>query len=144
MRPSLLLKRPSTEARNVDFVLENHIEEAIVIQLSRRIQVETAMKSFSRWAIRARWPLLSAIARCAARLTFSTNGLVVDNDFDNWIPANDRVSDLFEAVDKWCSANALVFVVLGYREGGVFQPESLGACPALCHTREPCAQNFSR
>ncbi len=89
------------------------------------MNVDTMMQSLSRGIIRYRWALLAFIAVTTGALLYATKDLVVDNDFDNWLPENDRVSELYRLVDEQFSSNALVFVVLDCTERGVFDPASL-------------------
>ena len=89
------------------------------------MNVDSVMQSFSREIIRYRWVFLALILLITAALVYAAKDLVVDNDFDNWLPENDRVSELYRMVDKQFSSNALVFVVLDCTEQGVFHPASL-------------------
>jgi predicted RND superfamily exporter protein len=107
------------------------------------MNVDTVMQSLSRWIIRHRWALLSVILLITAALAYSTKDLVVDNDFDNWLPENDRVSKLYRLVDEQFSSNALVFVVLDCTERGVFDPESLRLVQRLTDSLEAIDELFN-
>ena len=80
------------------------------------MNVESVMQSFSRGVIRYRWPLPALITVITVGLIYAAKNLVVDNDFDNWLPENDRVSELYRMADEQFSSNALVFVVLDCTE----------------------------
>ena len=64
------------------------------------MNVDTMMHSLSRGILRYRWALLAFIAVTTWALLYATKDLVVDNDFDNWLPENDRVSELYRLVDE--------------------------------------------
>ena len=89
------------------------------------MNVDTAMKSFSRHIIRYRWVWLVLIVLITAALANATRYLVVNNDYDMWLPANDKVSELYRLVDKQFSSTAVLFTVLDFSEKGVFHPDSL-------------------
>jgi len=89
------------------------------------MDVQSSLESFSRGVIRNRWLLLGAIALVTVALVSSTKDLVVNNDYDNWLPAHDKVSELYRLVDRQFSSTALVFTVLDCTEKGVFHPDSL-------------------
>jgi len=95
------------------------------------MNVDATMKSFSRWIIRTRWVLLALIVLITLGLLHTTKYLVVNNDYDNWLPANDRVSELYRLVDKQFSSTALLFTVLDFTEKGVFHPDSLALVQRL-------------
>jgi predicted RND superfamily exporter protein len=107
------------------------------------MNVETAMQSFSRWILRHRWALLALFLLATAALLSATKDLIVDNDFDNWLPANDRVSELYRMADRHFSSNALVFVVLDCTEQGVFHPESLRLVERLTGALEAIDELFN-
>jgi len=87
--------------------------------------LDATMKSFSRWVIRNRWLLLAVIALMTGGLAYATRGLVVNNDYDHWLPEDDRVSELYRLVDRQFAATALLFIVLDFEEKGVFHADSL-------------------
>jgi predicted RND superfamily exporter protein len=58
-------------------------------------------------------------------LVHSTQHLTVNNDYDTWLPENDRVTELYRMVDDRFGANMMVFAVLDCTQRGVFDPESL-------------------
>ena len=101
------------------------------------------MQSFSRWIIRYRWVLLALIALITGVLAAAAKDLVVDNDFDNWLPAHDRVSKLYRMVDKQFSSNALVFVVLDCKEKGVFQHDNLALVQRMTDALEGIDELFN-
>lgn len=107
------------------------------------MNVDAAMLSFSRWIIRYRWALLALILLITAALVYAAKDLVVDNDFDNWLPENDRVSELYRMADEQFSSNALVFVVLDCSQKGVFHPESLRLVQQLTDALEGIDELFN-
>jgi hypothetical protein len=107
------------------------------------MNVDAAMQSFSRHVLRNRWALLALLLLVTAALAYASKGLVVDNDFDNWLPANDRVSELYRMADEQFSSNALVFVVLDCTEHGVFHPGSLRLVQRLTHELEGIDELFN-
>ena len=111
--------------------------------MRRLMNVDSMMQSFSRGIIRYRWFLLAFIAVTTGALLYAAKGLVVDNDFDNWLPENDRVSELYRLVDEKFSSNALVFVVLDCTERGVFDPASLRLVRQLTDALEAIDELFN-
>jgi len=107
------------------------------------MSVDTAMQTFSRWIIRYRWPLLAVSLLATAALVYAAKDLAVDNDFDNWLPENDRVSELYRMADEQFSSNALVFVVLDCTERGVFHPSSLRLVQRLTDALEAIDELFN-
>ncbi len=107
------------------------------------MNVDTMMQTFSRGVIRYRWLLLVAIALITAALVNATKYLVVNNDYDNWLPANDRVSELYRLVDKQFSATALLFTVLDFSEEGVFEPDSLALVQRMTDALEGIDELFN-
>ena len=107
------------------------------------MDAQSSLKCFSRWVIRYRWLLLAVIALITGVLVDSTKDLVVDNDYDNWLPANDRVSELYHLVDKQFSSTALVFVVLDCTEKGVFHPDSLALVQRMTDALEGIDELFN-
>ena len=107
------------------------------------MNVDVAMLSHSRWIIRYRWLLLGAIALITFGLLYSTQYLVVNNDYDNWLPANDKVSELYRLVDKHFSSTALLFTVLDFSENGVFDPDSLALVQRMTDALEGIDELFN-
>lgn len=107
------------------------------------MNVDSMMQSFSRGIIRYRWVSLVLILLITAALVYAAKDLVVDNDFDNWLPENDRVSELYRLVDEQFSSNALVFVVLDCTERGVFDPASLRLVQRLTDELEAIDELFN-
>jgi predicted RND superfamily exporter protein len=107
------------------------------------MNVDAIMKSFSRWIIRTRWVLLGIFALITLGLVHTTKYLVVNNDYDNWLPANDRVSELYRLVDKQFSSTAILFTVLDFTERGVFQPDSLALVQRLTDALEGIDELFN-
>jgi hypothetical protein len=95
------------------------------------MKFESMMELFGQRVIRHRWVLLGLLALLTGGLIRSANHLVVDNDFDNWLPENDRVSELYRLADKQFSSNAVVFAILDCTEKGVFHPDSLALVERL-------------
>jgi len=81
--------------------------------------------SFSRWVIRLRWMILLLVVLMTGGLVYSTKYLTVNNDYDTWMPENERVTELARTVDDRFGANMMVFAVLDCTGKGVFHPESL-------------------
>ena len=86
---------------------------------------DSILDFFSRTIIKYRWTSLFLILVVTGLLAYCTKNLTVNNDYDSWLPANDRVTELFRETDKSFSSNALVFVVLDFEKNSVFHPESL-------------------
>ncbi len=107
------------------------------------MNVDTAMKSFSRHIIRYRWVWLALIVLITAALANATKYLVVNNDYDNWLPANDKVSELYRLVDKQFSSTAVLFTVLDFSEKGVFQPDSLALVQRMTDALEGIDELFN-
>ncbi len=107
------------------------------------MNIDAMMQSLSRWILKYRWALLALIVLLTAAFGYATKDLVVDNDFDNWLPENDRVSELYRMADKQFSSNALVFVVLDCTEKGVFHPESLRLVQRLTDALEGIEELFN-
>jgi hypothetical protein len=89
------------------------------------MKVESLMTFFSKWVMRWRWIILLLVVLITGGLVYSTQFLVVNNDYDTWLPENDRITELYRLVDDRFGANMLVFAVLDCTEKGVFHPESL-------------------
>jgi predicted RND superfamily exporter protein len=89
------------------------------------MNVDSLMKSFSKSVIRWRWMIFILVVLITAGLVHSTRHLTVNNDYDTWLPENDRVSELYRMVDDRFGANMMVFAVLDCTERGVFAQESL-------------------
>ncbi len=89
------------------------------------MNVETLMTSFSKSVVRWRWVILLVVALITGGLVYATQFLVVNNDYDTWLPENDRITEIYRMVDDQFGANILVFAVLDCRDKGVFHPESL-------------------
>ena len=78
-----------------------------------------------------------------AALANATKYLVVNNDYDNWLPANDKVSELYRLVDKQFSSTAILFTVLDFSEKGVFQPDSLALVQRMTDALEGIDELFN-
>ncbi len=100
------------------------------------MNVDTFMKSYSMGIIRYRWLILIAIICLTGFLGYAANDLTVNNDYDTWLPSNDKVSELYRIVDNKFASNALVFAVLDFTEKGVFNPESLALVRRLTEALE--------
>ena len=107
------------------------------------MNLDVTMRAFSRWVIRARWALLAAITLVTCGLVYATKNLVVNNDYDNWLPENDRVSELYRLVDKQFSSTALLFTVLDFSERGVFQRDSLALVQRMTDALEGVDELFN-
>jgi len=89
------------------------------------MSVDSLMNSFSQSVIRRRWLILLLVIVITVVLVNATKYLSVNNDYDTWLPENDRVSELYRMVDDRFGANMMVFAVLDFTQTGVFGPESL-------------------
>ena len=107
------------------------------------MNVDSMMQSFSRGIIRYRWAVVGPHPLITVGLIYAAKDLVVDNDFDNWLPENDRVSELYRMADEQFSSNALVFVVLDCTEQGVFHPASLRLVQRLTDALEAIDELFN-
>ncbi len=83
------------------------------------------LQAFTKFILRFRWPVLLLILIISIILAGYTRRLEVNNDYDSWLPANDKVSEDVRKLDRLFASNALIFVVLDFQERGVFHPESL-------------------
>jgi hypothetical protein len=107
------------------------------------MNVEALMQSFSRSVLRYRWALLVFIALTTGALLYATKGLVVNNDYDHWLPADDKVSELYRLVDRQFAATALLFTVLDFSEKGVFHPDSLALVQRMTEAMEGIDELFN-
>jgi hypothetical protein len=107
------------------------------------MNLEPRMQSFSRYILRYRWVWLAIIVLMTAALVNATRYLVVNNDYDNWLPANDKVSELYRLVDKQFSATAILFTVLDFSEKGVFDPDSLALVQRMTDALEGIDELFN-
>ena len=83
------------------------------------------MKAFSTWVIRYRWVLLIAMIAVTAVLGYATKNLKSNYDYESWLPEGDEVAELVREVDRDFSATMVLFVLLDFREQGVFKQGSL-------------------
>ena len=98
---------------------------------------------FSKWIIRYRWFLLILITTITVVLLFYTTHLTVNNDNDTWLPSNDKVTNLFQEVDKVFSSNAVLFVVLDFSKNSVFHSESLALVQQMTQALEGIREIFN-
>ncbi|MEW6440198.1 MAG: MMPL family transporter [bacterium] len=104
---------------------------------------ESFMARFTRGLFRYRWWILSLILLITAGLAYSTRHLEVNNDYDTWLPARDRIAEMYRIVDRQFSANALVFVVLDFSDKGVFHPDSLALVQRMTRELESIKDLFN-
>jgi len=107
------------------------------------MNADTAMQSFSRYIIRYRWVWLALIVLITALLANATKYLVVNNDYDMWLPANDKVSELYRLVDRQFASTAVLFTVLDFSEEGVFNPDSLALVQRMTDALEGVDELFN-
>ena len=107
------------------------------------MNVDAAMQSLSRFIIRYRWVWLALIVLVTAALANATKYLVVNNDYDMWLPANDKVSELYRLVDRQFASTAVLFTVLDFSEKGVFQPDSLALVQRMTDALEGIDELFN-
>jgi hypothetical protein len=107
------------------------------------MNVDAAMQSLSRWILRRRWALLALIVFMTGALLYATKSLVVNNDYDHWLPENDKVSELYRLVDRQFAATALLFTVLDFSEKGVFHPDSLALVRRMTEALEGIHELFN-
>ncbi len=86
------------------------------------MNLESLMTSFAKWVVRLRWVILLLVLLITIGFVSATKHLTVNNDYDSWLPSNDRVTELYRLVDDQFGANALVFAVLDFTEKGTFDP----------------------
>ena len=107
------------------------------------MNVESLMTSFSKSVIRWRWLILLLVIVITVGLVNATKYLTVNNEHKTWMPANDRVTELYLLVDDQFGANALVFAVLDFTEKGVFDPESLALVQRMTDALEDIPELFN-
>jgi len=96
--------------------------------------MEKGLKILVEGIIRLRWVFLSVFLVITLGMIYVTKDLQINNDYETWLPTNDRVGDLLRTVDREFSNGSLMFVVLDFTKEGVFTPESLALVERL--TRE--------
>ncbi len=104
---------------------------------------ESRMRSFGKWVIRLRWPILLLVVLITVGLVYATKNLTVNNDYDTWFPQNDRVTELYLEVDDQFGANMLVFAVLDFTEKGTFHPESLALVQRMTDALDAIPELFN-
>ncbi len=107
------------------------------------MNLESLMTSFGKWVIRWRWVILLLVLLITVGLVSATKHLTVNNDYDSWLPSNDRVTELYRLVDNHFGANALVFAVLDFTEKGTFDPESLALVQRMTDALEAIDELFN-
>ncbi|HRW81298.1 MAG TPA: MMPL family transporter [Desulfomonilia bacterium] len=75
--------------------------------------------------IRLRWLLVAIMAVLTAVSFFLMKDLKINNDYETWLPVNDRVGDLLRQIDREFSSNTLLLVVFDFKADGVFTPDAL-------------------
>ncbi|HPR53330.1 MAG TPA: MMPL family transporter, partial [Deltaproteobacteria bacterium] len=96
--------------------------------------MEKGLKILVEGIIRLRWVFLTVFLVITLGMIYVTKDLQINNDYETWLPTNDRVGDLLRTVDREFSNGSLMFVVLDFTKEGVFTPESLALVERL--TRE--------
>ena len=104
---------------------------------------EKLTNGYSTGLMRYRWWILLCVLLVTAGLAYASQYLKVNNDYDTWLPSDERVSEMYRIVDKEFSANALVFVVLDFSENGVFHPDSLALVQKMTRELEGIRELFN-
>jgi predicted RND superfamily exporter protein len=107
------------------------------------MNLESLMTSFAKWVVRLRWVILLLVLLITIGFVSATKHLTVNNDYDSWLPSNDRVTELYRLVDDQFGANALVFAVLDFTEKGTFDPESLALVQRMTDALEAIDELFN-
>ena len=107
------------------------------------MNLESLMTSFGKWVVRLRWVILLLVLLITIGFVSATKHLTVNNDYDSWLPSNDRVTELYRLVDDQFGANALVFAVLDFTEKGTFDPESLALVQRMTDALEAIDELFN-
>ena len=107
------------------------------------MNLDSLMESFGKSVIRWRWLIILLVIVITVGLVNATKYLTVNNDYEGWMPTNDRVTELYLLVDDQFAANALVFAVLDFTEKGVFEPESLALVQRMTDALEEIPELFN-
>lgn len=75
--------------------------------------------------IRFRWFIITILVGLTAFSVYLMKDLQINNDYETWLPVNDRVGDLLRQIDREFSSNTLLLVVFDFGDTGVFTPEAL-------------------
>jgi predicted RND superfamily exporter protein len=104
--------------------------------------MEKGIKVFTEQVIRFRWLFLALFLVITAAMIFVSKDLKVNNDYETWLPTEDKVGDLLRTVDRVFSNGSLMLVVIDFSEEGVFTPESLDLVDRLTRTLEGMEELF--
>ncbi|MBN2297583.1 MAG: MMPL family transporter [Deltaproteobacteria bacterium] len=83
------------------------------------------LKTLIDWIIRFRHILIVFFICITLIMIYLAKDLKIDNDYEKWLPVNDKVGDLLRKCNKEFSSAGLMFVVLEFPENSVFHPVSL-------------------
>ncbi len=101
------------------------------------------LQKFNGELIRYRWVIFFGIILFTCGLAYSIQFLKVNNDYDSWLPGNDKVAELVREVDRKYSNNTLVFIVVDFSEKGVFHRDSLAVIQRLTGELEGIRELFN-
>ena len=104
--------------------------------------MEKSLKIFVERIIRLRWLFLAGFLVITLGMIYVTKDLQINNDYETWLPSNDRVGDLLRTVDREFSNGSLMFVVLDFTKEGVFTPESLALVQRMTRELEGIEELF--
>ncbi len=104
--------------------------------------MEKALKRAIDTIIRYRFVFLAAVVFITAAMIYASRDLQINNDYETWLPTNDRVGDLLRTVDREFSNGSLMFVVLDFSDEGVFSPEALALVQRLTRKLEGMEELF--
>jgi len=104
--------------------------------------MEKGLKIFVERIIRLRWLFLAGFFVITLGMIYVTKDLQINNDYETWLPSNDRVGDLLRTVDREFSNGSLMFVVLDFTKEGVFTPESLALVQRMTQELEGIEELF--
>jgi len=92
------------------------------------------IRSLTEGIIRYRHILIIFLIGMTLFMVYLSKDLRINNNYDYWLPENDKVGDLIRKCNKEFSSSGLFFVVLEFPEKRVFHPSSLDLLDRL--TRE--------
>ncbi|HPI93502.1 MAG TPA: MMPL family transporter [Deltaproteobacteria bacterium] len=75
--------------------------------------------------IRFRWFIVALMVVLTALSVYLMKDLKINNDYETWLPVNDRVGDLLRQIDREFSSNTLLLVVFDFGHAGAFTPDAL-------------------
>ncbi len=104
--------------------------------------MEEGIRALIDRVIRYRWVFLVLFLAVTAGMISVSRDLKINNDYETWLPTEDKVGDLLRTVDHVFSNGSLIFIVLDFTDQGVFTPESLDILDHLTQTLEGMKELF--